>query len=193
MISRKRKETSEVDNNDVGDSSHNKDQEMIDAMKKVRIAQSPGEIRLEKELEQLGSQEQSIGYSVQRTLNKSVILINVSMNASPTPINCTFRVFIPKYYPHNCPLITIEGSSASMMISDGKGKYIPTDLGGAHISETSTHVLLGLDTTKLCQFFTLEGNMHQNCSLINLWNAMNSIYFIIQNLQNVINECRIQP
>jgi ubiquitin-protein ligase len=99
--------------------SEENEQVLSDQIKKVRISQTPGDIRLQKDLlDFIGIN----GVSIQETAEKSCIIITFTNMPFQSPN--TYHIRIPKLYPHVPPVVTCLVPGFSSPYFDYNGKII---------------------------------------------------------------------
>ena len=133
-------------------------------MKRIRIlANSPGEIRLEKELTSLPKRN---CFSVGRTANKSVVQLwchiqHCLTNAVVIPISFEFEITISKYYPHNCPMVMFKCVTSNNSLI---GDILP------HINRA------------IYSIFDQQSNLLTKHPVVANWSALCSLLTIVESL-----------
>ena len=97
-------------NNNTSDDDDDDDdeQQLQSSLKRVRISTSPGELRLDRDLQQLG------WTSGHRFLTKDILLERSHALGLTLVVSGTVRIYIdiPRMYPHNAPTICrVDGAS----------------------------------------------------------------------------------
>eukprot|EP01038_Epipyxis_sp_PR26KG_P008438 gene8438-11415_t len=87
----------------VGNISINSQVDLVEKIKRCRITNTPGELRLQKDVQELNEDGVNIKFSV----NPASIIITFDKSGEEDDfyLPSSFSVEVPKYYPHSAPQI----------------------------------------------------------------------------------------
>lgn len=98
---------------------------LTDQIKKVKISTTPGDIRLQKDLQDFYNIET---IEILNSGEKSCIILN--FKNIPPEYPHTYHIRVPKLYPHDPPIVTCLNSGFRNEFIDQRGKITHPNLSG---------------------------------------------------------------